>query len=78
MKAFYKVQMSYPSGRVEVIEQDFEKGSDALDYGNNMLVQIANTEQFHTGNDEDAKKEPFFFIIEVKKGKQSVVYDSRQ
>ena len=75
MQVIYKVQMTYPSGRVEVIEEDFKTGKDALEYGNSMLAQIAQTEQFH-GGFSDEKKEPQFYIIEIKGKKRKVVYDS--
>ena len=75
MSVIYKVQMTYPNGRTEVIEDDFSNGKDALEYGNGMLAQIMQTEQFHGGFSED-KKEASFCIIEVKGKKKKLVYDS--
>lgn len=75
MGIIYKVQITYPNGRVEVIEEDFKTGKDALEYGNSMLAQIAQTEKFHGGFSDD-KQEARFYIIEIKGKKQRVVYDS--
>ena len=81
MDKYYKVQISYPNGKVEVIEEDFERGADALEYGNSLLAQISSNQGFHEGAidefGEETLKEAYFFIIEVVGEKQAVVYDSR-
>ena len=81
MDKYYKVQISYPNGKVEVIEEDFERGAEALEYGNSLLAQIASNQGFHGGVidefGDETFKEPYFFIIEVNGEKQAVVYDSR-
>lgn len=82
MEKYFKVQVSYPDGKVEMIEEDFEKGADALEYGNSLLAQIAINQNYHEGAidefGEETLKNPYFFIIEVYDDKQAVVYDSRK
>ena len=81
MDKYYKVQISYPDGRVELIDEDFIKGAEALEYGNSLLNQIASNQDFHSGAidefGEEEIKEAYFFIVEIDGEKQSVVYDSR-
>ena len=74
MEQYYIVEVSYPDGHVEEIEETFNKGLDALEYGKNMLAQITQTEQFHADGE---KKEPYFVILVVKGKKRTIAFDSR-
>ena len=83
MDKYYKVQISYPNGKVEVIEEDFEKGADALEYGNSLLAQVHGTESVINRRanldifDERESIEPYFMIVEINGKKYRMVYDSR-
>ena len=82
MEKIYIVQVTYPDGHSEQIEETFKSGREALEYGGGILSQIAATEQFHGRNaidefGDEVKKEPYFIIIEVNGKKRSVVFDSR-
>lgn len=82
MEKQYVVQVTYPDGHTEQIEEIFKSGREALEYGAGILSQIAATEQFHGRNaidefGDEVKKEAYFIIIEVVGKKHSVVYDSR-
>jgi len=82
MEKYYKVQISYPNGVVEVIEDDFQKGAEALDYGNGLLAQIEQNKGFHDSAEDEfgdkILKDAYFFIIEIDGENQKVVYDSRR
>ena len=71
---YYLLEITYPDGHIEVIEEEFKKGLDAIEYGKNMLAQIAQTEQFHAGED---KTDAYFTIIAVKGRKRKIAFDSR-
>ena len=73
---YYKVVFVYPDGHIEEIDQNFSEGLDAKEYGNSLLGQVINTEQFRGGSMEE-KHEPYFMIVEVKGKKLHLVYESR-
>ena len=82
MEKKYREQVMYPDGHVEVLEESFENGKDALAAGDSMLAQLAETEQFNhleAVNEEDNEPfgEPFYYIIEDENGKAEIVFDSR-
>lgn len=85
MEKSYKVVFVYPDGHIEEIDQLFNVGREALDYGNNMLTQVANTEVLRSNKpylDEDGffNKEPiqpYFMIVEIAGKKYHLVFDSR-
>lgn len=83
MEKAYKLVFVYPDGHIEEIEQLFSKGQDALEYGNNLLGQVACTENvLNRGKardifDEEKKIEPYFMIVELKGKKYRLVYDSK-
>ena len=76
MEKIYKVVFVYPDGHIEEIEEKFKEGSDALDYGNNLLNQVLHTEKFKNPFDED-KCDPYFMIVEVKGKKLKMVFESK-
>ena len=76
MASYFKLHMCYPNGRIEEIDEMFKTARDAFDYGQNMLMQSANTERFHGGDDE-SKSEPSFTIYEIQDGVSRLRYDSR-
>lgn len=83
MNKFYKVVFVYPDGHIEEIDDQFATGKEALEYGNNLLNQVKNTEDvFQKANySEDEfgfkeRKEAYFMIVEVAGKKYRVVYDS--
>ena len=85
MEKRYKLVFVYPDGHIEEIDQIFNTGREALDYGNSLLAQVANTEGLRSNHpylDDDGlfSKEPiqpYFMIIELDKKKYHLVYDSR-
>lgn len=84
MTKYYKVIFVYPDGHLEEVDDQFNSGKDALEYGNNLFVQVKNTEGvFQRGDfsDDDLgfkeKIEPHFMIIEITGKKYRLVFDSR-
>ena len=84
MEKRYKVVFVYPDGHIEEVDDIFSNGRDALDYGNNLLGQVVNTEKVlsrgRADDDDFFRKEPiepYFMIVELGKKKYRLVYDSR-
>ena len=79
MDRYYKVQISYPNGQVEEVEETFNALDLAIQYGNSLLIQVGPNENFHEGLDEEEEpQEAYFFVIEVDEEKKDIVYDSRK
>lgn len=83
MSKYYKVIFVYPDGHIEEIQDQFETGRDALDYGNNLLNQVKNTEDvFQKSSFEQddlgfkEKGKPHFMIVEMNGKKYRLVFDS--
>lgn len=74
---YYRVIFVYPDGHIEDIDDTFKTGSEALEYGNQIMGQISSTEQYRSKYSED-KKDPYFMIVEIKDKKRSLVYDNRK
>ena len=53
MEKVYKVVFVYPDGHIEEVEETFNEGSDAVEYGNNLLNQVLHTEIYKNPFDED-------------------------
>ena len=81
MEKRYKVVFVYADGHIEEIDDVFTSGKDALEFGNNMLAQVASTEKFMGRSHDDVfgdnAIEPYFMIIELNNKKYHMVYDSR-
>ena len=83
MGKMYKVVFVYPDGHIEEIEELFNAGKDALEYGNSLLAQVRATEGvFNRHQVEDIfaerqSSDPYFMIIELVGKKYHMVYDSR-
>lgn len=76
MEKIYKVVFVYPDGHIEEIEEAFNEGRDALEYGNNLLNQVLHTEQYKNPF-EDNKQDPYFMIVEVNGKKMKMVFESK-
>ena len=82
MDKYYKVQISYPNGEVEEVEEDFLTLNAAKAYGDSLLIQVVPNENYHeTLLDEFEEKESqeaYYFVIEVEEEKKELVFDSRK
>lgn len=83
MDTIYKIVFVYPDGHLEDIEETFRTGAEALDYGQNLLGQVHNTEGVLNRRaisdvfDEVKSIDPYFMIVKVNGKKYHLVYDSR-
>ncbi len=83
MEKTFKLVFVYPDGHLEEIEEQFHSGQDALEYGENLLGQVSNTEDVLNRRpmqdvfEERESIEPYFMIIEITGKKYRMVYDSR-
>ena len=79
----YKVVFVYPDGHIEEVDELFNTGKEALEYGKNLLGQVHGTESFLNRRpasdifEERDPIEPYFMIIEISGKKYHLVYDSR-
>ena len=58
MEKRYKLVFVYPDGHIEEIDYTFKSGHDALEYGDNLLGQVHNTEKLRDRSPVDV--EDFF------------------
>ena len=85
MEKRFRLVFVYPDGHIEEINQVFNTGREAMDYGNSLIAQVASTEGMRSNKaylDEDgfmSKEpiEPYYMIVELYKKKMTLVYDSR-
>ena len=70
---FYKLNFVYPDGHIEEIDEYFRDLEKAKNYGEQLMIQVANTEQFHGGH----KGKPYFMVYEVADGQNSLVFESK-
>ena len=83
MNKSYKLVFVYPDGHIEEIDQIFNSGKDALEYGNALLAQVNTTEGFLNRRansdifEEQISIDPYFMIVELNGKKYRMVYDSR-
>ena len=82
MEKRYKLVFVYPDGHIEEIDDLFRNGRDALEYGNNLLGQVAHTEKSRVAapNDDFFSKDPidpYFMIVEISGKKYRMVYSSK-
>ncbi len=82
MEKHYKVNVSFPDGHTQEMEDTFASLSDAVNFGYSMLSQIGETERFHKHDDFDPfsfdeLQKPYFFVYEVVGGKKTCVYEGK-
>ncbi|MBQ9457909.1 MAG: hypothetical protein IJU64_05335 [Bacilli bacterium] len=84
MEKRYKLVFVYPDGHIEEIDDAFKSGRDALEYGDNLLGQVHNTEKFRDHSSVDVEDffgkkpmDPYYMIVEINNKKYRMVYDSR-
>lgn len=71
----YTLIVHYPDGHEEEIGQTFLSLAKAKDYGENLLSQVAHTEQVYRGGGSGE----FFYLVYINKAeKPEVVFDSRE
>ena len=77
METYFKVQISYPSGKVEEIEEKFATCAQAKKYGEALLAQIPSNKGYRDFVEQEAMVNPYFFVIEYSENEKKVVYESR-
>lgn len=71
----YTLDVNYPDGHVEEIEETFDLLDDAKAYAENLLLQVGYTEQYH-GN-KGKKHQPYYFVKTRENDRTVIVFDSR-
>ena len=76
MAVYFKVEFSYPDGHVEEFEDYYRSLEAAVKFGNDMLNQVAATEQYHKKVSEAEK--PFFLVTKIDGDHHELAFDSRK
>ena len=80
-KMEYKVVFVYADGHIEEIDDTFSSEEKAIQYGEELLGQVKNTESY-LGSQERGlfkrKKKPYFMVIQISEGTYHMVYESKQ
>ena len=77
MAAFFKVEFLYPDGHVEEFDDYYRTLEAAVKFGNDLLNQVAATEQYHKHTSRDLQK-AYFLVTKIEGEEHSLVYDSRK
>ena len=71
---YYKVEITYPNGEIEEVDEDFYTFKKAQESADHLLGQVKYNAQFHEGV-SDVK--PFAIVKEYNDNEVKIVYDSR-
>ena len=78
----YKVQITYPNGVIEIIDEDFYTLVNAKEYGQHLLGQVSYNEGYHSsGVDVEGEKrrvKPYFLVLLKENKEEKIVFDSRR
>ena len=81
MSVYYILEIAYPDGHIEELEQNFNSKEEAKGYGENLVGQIAYTEDFKRNDDDfgfSEKQKPYYLVTQVVDGQKTIVIDSRK
>ena len=78
----YKLVFVYPDGHMEEDFDQFTSEEKALEYGEDLLGQVLNTEGVLRPNDNSEfgfskKHKPYFMIYELEDEESRLVYESK-
>ena len=76
MAVYFKVEFSYPDGHVEEFDDYYRSLEAAVKFGNDMLNQVAATEQYHKKVVE--AKKAYFLVTKIEEDQHELVFDSRK
>ena len=62
MKLRYQVQVTYPDGTIKRFEEEFEMMSEAIEFGNKLLLE---------------SKDAYFYVVQITEDENKMVYDSK-
>ena len=71
---YFKVEITYPNGEVEEIDEDFYSLKKAMETAESLLGQVSYNAQFHKGS---SNVDPFAIIKQHDNEGVKIVYDSR-
>ena len=77
METYYKVQISYPNGRVEEIDERFSTQSQAIKYGDTLLAQIPSNKNYRDDFEREVSYKSYFLVIEYSEQEKKVVFESK-
>lgn len=71
---YFKVEVTYPNGEVEEVDEDFYNVKKAIETAEHLLGQVSYNAQFHKGS---AIVNPFAVVKQYENAEVKIVYDSR-
>ena len=75
-----RLEMTYPDGHVEEIEQEFSSVEEAKKYGYGLLAQIGQTEKYHYAHGDykgiQARGKAKFMVLRKTRDGSEVAFDS--
>ena len=79
---YYKVQVTYPNGEMEDLDEDFFTLNKAIESAEHILGEVGYNASFHASFfDEDGESkdvQPFAVVLEISDEGEKIVYDSRE
>lgn len=79
---YYKVQVVYPNGEEEIIEEDFYSLNKAIESAKHLLGQVEYNASYHRQDiDQDGeviKVEPYCLVKAFTNDGEKIVFDSRK
>ena len=71
---YYKVEITYPNGEVEEVDEDFYSLNKAKESAEHLLGQVSYNAQFHAGGNA---VEAFAVVKAYENEEVKIVFDSR-
>ena len=71
---YFKIEITYPNGEIEEVDEDFFHLNKAIESANHLLGQVSYNAQFHEGGND---VQPYAIVKEYTNDAVKIVYDSR-
>ena len=77
----YRVEVTYPNGNIEEIDEDFYTLKSAMEHIKHILGEVSYNEEFHADtfdiDGDEVHVRPYAIIKEVDENETKIVFDSR-
>jgi prepilin-type processing-associated H-X9-DG protein len=81
MSEYFRVNVSFPDGHIEEIDEIFSTLELAKNYGESILNQVSYTEAYHKGKDDifgdKINLKPYFEVLKVADNTSKIVFRSK-
>ena len=77
----YRVEVTYPNGNIEEIDEDFYTLKSAMEHIEHILGEVSYNKEFHADtfdiDGDEVHVQPYAIIKEVDENETKIVFDSR-